>query len=138
VLGLELQPAAPALRIKLLGLVPAAPSIVGVLSDSEFSKVSPLAKSRSASCSTRATSSAFRRLRMGPSVYAVYRGTNITPGPNFGEQTRFPTCRPMDPCLQQPRVVSTRMRLGCTTFNVTQCNDRWIVAIINEMRGCLR
>ena len=44
----------------------------------------------------------------------------------------------MAPCLQHLRVVSTRMRLGCTTFNVTQCNDRWIIAITNEMRGCLR
>src|SRR5262249_18374987 len=49
--------------------------------------VSPLAKSRSASRSTRATSSAFRRFRIGPSVDGVYRGTNITPGPSFGEQT---------------------------------------------------
>src|SRR5215469_16618845 len=49
--------------------------------------VKPLAKSRSASRSTRATSSAFRRLRMGPSVDWVYRGTNITPGPVFGVQT---------------------------------------------------
>src|SRR5688500_281008 len=48
--------------------------------------VSPLARSRSASRSTRATSSALRRLRMGPSVDWVYRGTNITAGPGFGEQ----------------------------------------------------
>jgi hypothetical protein len=51
--------------------------------------VSPLARSRWASRSSRPICSAFRRLLMSPSrTYPIRSRTLIPPGPDFGEQTK--------------------------------------------------